>query len=339
MAKIKTGIREFNEIIPGLPIPSAILVQGKPGAGKSIFALSLMNTKGKEKKVVLLTNNTPAEIREEMKGFKISFEPELIDCYSWLSGKEAAIDSLANLSKITFLIEDALAEGDLVLFDSLTPLILYNSEEEIERFMQQVIAIVKSKGALLLFTIDSGTYPDDAESTFRSLCDGVISLDPEKGLRILKMRDTQTSQKYHFYELSQKGFKLRPNSKFKPTLERFKFAVTLIYPMAKLKGIELEDDHFLVSFRISKKEYELFKHGNKHFLLVPLNGMYNQLTIGTLGNSYRLMLPKKFLKEHEIIEDELPKKADAGVFSIGGEKYLTVKITPSAIRKPKFEGE
>ena len=109
--------------------------------------------------------------------------------------------------------------------------------------------------------------------------------------------------------------------------------------MAKLKGVELEDDHFLVSFRISKKEYDLFKHGNKHFLLVPLNGMYNQLTIGTLGNSYRLMLPKKFLKEHEILESELPKKADAGVFSIGGEKYLTVKITPSAIGKPKFEGE
>jgi len=109
--------------------------------------------------------------------------------------------------------------------------------------------------------------------------------------------------------------------------------------MAKLKGIELEDDHFLVSFHISKKEYELFRHGNKHFLLVPLNGMYNQLTIGTLGNSYRLMLPKKFLKEHEIAENELPKKADAGVFSIGGEKYLTVKIIPSAIEKPKFNGD
>ncbi len=109
--------------------------------------------------------------------------------------------------------------------------------------------------------------------------------------------------------------------------------------MAKLKGIELEDDHFLVSFRISKREYDLFKHGNKHFLLVPLSGMYNQLTIGTLGNSYRLMLPKKFLKEHGIAEDKLPKKADAGVFSIGGEKYLTVRISSSTLGEPQFEGE
>ena len=209
MAKIKTGIKEFNEIVPGLPSPSAILIQGPPGAGKTLFALSLMDTKSKEKEAVLLTNNTPAEIKDEMKGFKISFEPTFIDCYSWLSGGKAAVDSLANLSKITFLIEDALSEGALLLFDSLTPLVLYNSEEEIERFMQQAIAIAKSKGALIIFTLDSGTYPDDAESTFRSLCDSVIELIPEKGLRILKMRGTQTTPKYHFYELGPKGFKLR----------------------------------------------------------------------------------------------------------------------------------
>ncbi len=209
MAKIKTGIKEFNEIATGLPMPSAILVQGPPGAGKSIFSLLLMDTRGKEKKVVLLTNNTPAEIKEEMKASKIGFEPGIIDCYSWLSGGKAAVDSLANLSKVTFLIEDAISEGAIVLFDSLTPLILYNSEEEIERFMQQAIAIVKSKGALILFTLDSSTYPSDAEETFRSLCDGVISLDPAKGLTILKMRGMQAPSKPFFYEIGAKGFKLR----------------------------------------------------------------------------------------------------------------------------------
>lgn len=209
MTHLKTGIKEFNEIIPGLPMPSAILLQGNPGAGKTVFGLSLMNTKSQAKKIVVLTNNTPEEIQEQMKSFKISFEPQFIDCYSWLSGGKAAIDSLTNLNKIIFLLEDELTEGSIVLFNSLTPLVLYNHEDEIERFMQQLIAIIKAKKAVLLFTLDLGTYHSDAENTFRSLCDGVINLNPEKGIRIIKMRDTQTPSKDFFYELGSKGFRLR----------------------------------------------------------------------------------------------------------------------------------
>ena len=109
--------------------------------------------------------------------------------------------------------------------------------------------------------------------------------------------------------------------------------------MATLKKVELEDGGFTTTFHISKAEYELFRHGNKHFLLVPLGAMHNQLTIGTLGNSYRLMLPKKFLREHGIAEDELPKKADASVFTIGDEKFLAARIARSKAGAPKFEDD
>ena len=109
--------------------------------------------------------------------------------------------------------------------------------------------------------------------------------------------------------------------------------------MATLKGVELENSGFKVSFHISKKEYKLFKHGNKHFLMVPLDSLNDKLTIGTLGNSYRLMLPKKFLKAHDIPETELPKKADASVFNIGDEKFLTVRILHSKMGIPKFESD
>ena len=95
-----------------------------------------------------------------------------------------------------------------MLFDSLTPLVLYSAEEEIERFMQQVIAIAKSKQAIILFTLDLGTYRSDAENTFRSLCDGVVHLDPSKGLRILKMRGSPSPAKDFFYEISGGGFRL-----------------------------------------------------------------------------------------------------------------------------------
>ena len=107
--------------------------------------------------------------------------------------------------------------------------------------------------------------------------------------------------------------------------------------MAKLRGIELDDGTYTVSFRVSKKEYEMFKRGDSHFLLVPLTGFRDKLTIGTLGNSYRIMLPKKFLKENKIPEEDLPRKADAGVFSIGEERFLAVRIGESSMKSPVFE--
>lgn len=209
MLRFKTGIKEFNEIIHGLPMPSAILIEGDAGSGKTVFAYSLVNVKDKVKKIVVLTNNTPEEVTAEMESLKIKLDSVFIDCYSWLSGRKAAVDSLANLNKITFLIEDELEEGAIVVFDSLTPLVLYNHEEEIKRFMQQLIAIAKTKSCLVLFILDSGTYHTNAENTFRSLCDGVISLSLEKGMRIVKMAQTLIPNKSFFYEISANGFKLR----------------------------------------------------------------------------------------------------------------------------------
>jgi len=209
MEHVKTGIKEFNDLVPGFPAPGAVLVQGLPGAGKTVFALAAMDNRDKAKKIVVLTNNTPDEVKSEMETFKIKLDASFIDCYSWLSGKKAAVDSLANLSKVTFLIEDAMDEGSMVLLDSLTPLVLYNHEDEIARFIQQLSAIAKANSSIIIFTIDTGTYHQDAETTLRSLCDTVINLDIEKGLRIVKMRDTQVPQKDFYYELGEKGFRLR----------------------------------------------------------------------------------------------------------------------------------
>ncbi len=59
--------------------------------------------------------------------------------------------------------------------------------------------------------------------------------------------------------------------------------------MAKLKGVEVEDDHFIVSFRVNKNEYDKFRSTDRHFILVPVEGLNEQLTLGALGNSYRVM--------------------------------------------------
>ncbi|MBN3037018.1 MAG: hypothetical protein JW834_01090 [Candidatus Diapherotrites archaeon] len=210
MERFKTGIKELNDVLGGgLPLPSAVLVQGKPGAGKLVMCLQAAAVSDKSKKFMVLTNNTAAEVEETIKDLKLKTEIDFVDCYSWLSGGKSEVDSLANLNKLLLVVEDHLSKGSFLVFCSLTPLVLYNDEDAVARFLQELIAIVKSNDSVMLAVLDLGTYHPDAENTFQSLCDGVLHLDAEKGLRVMKMRDTKTSDKDYFYEISSKGFRLR----------------------------------------------------------------------------------------------------------------------------------
>jgi len=58
------------------------------------------------------------------------------------------------------------------------------------------------------------------------------------------------------------------------------------------------------------------------------------LTTGKLGNSNRIMLPKKVLKKHAI---ELKGKVPAKIFDVNGRKFLLIKLEEIKIGIPKFK--
>ncbi len=190
-----------------MPSPAVILIEGEPGAGKQLFALQCIATEGN--KVAFLTNNFPKEIKASLERMGVTLDATFVDCYSWLAGGESAIDSLGNLSQLLSVMEESLPKGSLAVFDSLTPLDLYNDAETVERFLQELVAITKAKECVLFITLDSGAYHSDAENTFESLVDGVFLLDKVKGLRIQKLRDTKTVDKEYYYETTDRGIKMR----------------------------------------------------------------------------------------------------------------------------------
>ena len=206
--RFKSGIKELDTILQGgLPSPAAILVMGPSGSGKTIFSLEASSS-NKGKNAVILTNSTPSELQDLVKSMKIKAEFEAVDCYSWLSGERAEVDTLANLSKLLIAIESHVKLGSVVVLDSLTPLGFYNDSDSIKRFLQELVAMAKSSKAMLFVILDKGTYHEDAENVFQSLVDGVIELIPEKGLRVVKMHGTHTSSKLFYYEITDKGFQL-----------------------------------------------------------------------------------------------------------------------------------
>lgn len=105
--------------------------------------------------------------------------------------------------------------------------------------------------------------------------------------------------------------------------------------MAKLKSTELRKDKVVICFSMNKSEAIGFPCTDKQFMVLPAEALDDQLTIGELGNSFRLMLPRKFLRKHEIDENNLPKKAHGTIFKFGKDKYLIVRISESKARTPR----
>ncbi|MCK4714767.1 MAG: hypothetical protein KAT35_04275, partial [Candidatus Aenigmarchaeota archaeon] len=60
-------------------------------------------------------------------------------------------------------------------------------------------------------------------------------------------------------------------------------------------------------------------------------------TTGKLGNSNRIMMPKKVLQLFKI--DELDKKVPAMLFRNAGSVYLLLKLKKSMLGIPLFEGD
>ena len=94
--------------------------------------------------------------------------------------------------------------------------------------------------------------------------------------------------------------------------------------MAEVKSINIESGRITVTLSINQKEYELIKEDNHDFAVLPVGRMKESLTTGKLGNSNRVMVPKKFLERAGITQ--LIKNVKARIFSVDGPKVLLIKL-------------
>ncbi|MCK4335408.1 MAG: hypothetical protein KAW40_01660 [Candidatus Aenigmarchaeota archaeon] len=107
--------------------------------------------------------------------------------------------------------------------------------------------------------------------------------------------------------------------------------------MAEIHSIDIKMDNVIVNLKISRDEYELLGHNTSELLLLPANLEFlnRPLTTGKLGNSNRIMLPKKILEKFEI--KNLVKKAPARTFRVDDEVFLLIKLKGSSLGIPKFK--
>lgn len=109
--------------------------------------------------------------------------------------------------------------------------------------------------------------------------------------------------------------------------------------MAEIKSIGMENGTIEIKLSIDKVEYGILKNHTDDLIVLPCGSeaLVHKLTTGKLGNSNRIMLPKKVLRLSDI--KLMDKKVASNIFNLKDGSYLLVKIRKSDLGIPKFEGD
>lgn len=109
--------------------------------------------------------------------------------------------------------------------------------------------------------------------------------------------------------------------------------------MARIKSMDMQSGKIEITLSISNEEYKILQHNTTDLLVLPSgrDSLPYSLTTGKLGNSNRVMLPKKILDAFSIFE--LNKKVPSNIFQLNGDSYMLIKIDNSKIGIPKFKEE
>ena len=109
--------------------------------------------------------------------------------------------------------------------------------------------------------------------------------------------------------------------------------------MAEIYSMDMRNSEILVSLRITKAEYRLLEQETKGLVLLPTGPetLDEMLTTGKLGNSNRIMMPKKNMAKHNV--RQLPKKVMSKIFRMNGDTILLIKLKESKVGIPVFKEE
>jgi hypothetical protein len=110
--------------------------------------------------------------------------------------------------------------------------------------------------------------------------------------------------------------------------------------MAFIRSIDMaENNEIQINLSLTKEEYGLLGQRTEKLILLPMDegSLNKKLTTGKLGNSSRVMLPKKLLGAVGIPEPD--KKVKSNFFRVNGDTLLLIKLSESMQGIPVFGEE
>lgn len=172
-----------------IPLGSNILLVGPPGVGKTVLCETLLCEclkKGAETLYITLDYSPKdAKRRINKRGINLAEEERklvFVDGYSWLVGESTEQYRVVNLSNLSDLsvkmisASNTLGKGAFFVFDSISTLLVYNSENEAERFLEINMARMKHNDNVGLWVVEQGIHSEKFYNTIRHIADGILEM-------------------------------------------------------------------------------------------------------------------------------------------------------------------
>jgi len=151
-----------------------IALMGPPGVGKTIFCQSLLREAARLGLTCLyaVTNSPLQVVRDQLRvqGVPPQERPDQIiyvDMYSWLVGERSTerfqIDNAMDMAGMSVVLSSAaetVGDNAFIVFDSLSTLLVYNSEALTVRFLRSHLARMKKRGNIGVYPVETGIHSD-----------------------------------------------------------------------------------------------------------------------------------------------------------------------------------
>ena len=186
------------------------MVYGPPKAGKSVFAYHFIaeSIRANESCIVITTDYGADELVRAMSAFNWSIQDALtrggIQVISMTPVRSEAakatslrIVSLANPTELMIALGEVLRTfGEKkarfrAIWDSLTPLFIYNPPMLVAKILREYSARMKKAGSVgVLVTLDQGSIDPQSETIIKASVDNLVNLRPEGKLIVEGMLGT-----------------------------------------------------------------------------------------------------------------------------------------------------
>lgn len=199
----------FKSFIHNSVLTGNILLIGPPGIGKTLFCeTNLVDClKYGNNSLYIALESAPSEIKTRLFEHDKNMEEKetllFIDGYSWLTGgstEKYSVSNLSNLSDLSVKIisaSTAINHNLFFIFDSISTLLIYNSENEVERFLGINMARMKHFNNIGFWILEEGIHSTRFYNVLRQRSDCVLEMRFEEKselTRLIRMHTFKTNE-------------------------------------------------------------------------------------------------------------------------------------------------
>ena len=182
-----------------VPTGSNILLVGPPGVGKTVFSESLICEclHNMDKAMYVTLDHAPRDVKKRVLMQGIDLEKEdsklvFVDGYSWLIGDSTEkfyVRNLSNLSDLSVKMnsaDSAIGNESFFIFDSISTLLVYGTEDEVARFIEVNMARMKNVNNVGVWVVEQGIHTEKFYNTLRHIVDGILEMRFEENEDIFR---------------------------------------------------------------------------------------------------------------------------------------------------------